>query len=168
MPFRILKRHVLQNKPQVKAISSGGNRSAFSISSVFEVLISGGRRRETGVQTDVFQEAGGGRQEGKPFSRLQRWGEARRGVPSSGCWLSAAPGSLSGARGLASARWAAGVAASVWRPLSQGRRGRGLHVDASGACRQPFSGVSFAVWVNCAIFAGNILYLYGLLSINQG
>ena len=68
VPFRILKRHVLQNNPQFQAISSGGNRSAFSISSVFEVLISGGGRRETGVQTDVFQEAGGGRASPSPVS----------------------------------------------------------------------------------------------------
>ena len=40
-------------------------------------------------------------------------------------------------------------------------------MDANVACRQPFSGVSFAVWVNCTIFAGNILYLYGLLLINK-
>ena len=51
--------------------------------------------------------------------------------------------------------------------FAAGQAREGLHVDANVACRQPFLGVSFAVWVNCTIFAGNILYLYGLLLINK-
>ena len=145
-------------------------------------VFSGDRRRETGVQTNVF--SGDGRQEtgvqanafsgdgwretgGQALLNVSNGGErlarrfffrmlafccARQPVGSRGAGL----GSVgSGRGGLGVAGFAAGQARE------------GLHVDANVACRQPFLGVSFAVWVNCTIFAGNILYLYGLLLINK-
>ena len=170
---------------------------AFPISLVFEVLKSGDRRRETGVQTNVF--SGDGRRETgvqtKAFSGDRRretgvqtnafsgdgWretgGQALLNVSNGGerlarrfffrmlafCCARQPVGSRGAGLGsVGSGRGGLGVAG-----FAAGQAREGLHVDANVAYRQPFSGVSFAVWVNCTIFAGNILYLYGLLLINK-